>query len=354
MDTGEVATAPRPGARSLTARIVSRTWKTALALAVVSGGWWTAAHGVAGVAWGDVVSVLRGVAPWQLGLLAGIWLGGLCIYATVLSAAMPGLGLRRSLLLNLSGSAVANVFPLGGAVATALNWRMVRKWGHSNGAFVSYCVLTNALDVLTKLVLPLVGVAALVVLSVHVPTVLWAVAGSCAVLLLVGLAVLQVQTSRVRPDRGAESHESADQRWHSALRRHLRDSGGRIRSLLALRWPRLLPASAGYIAAQVALLFFSLRAVGLVAPVTVVLMAAAIERLGSLIPLTPGGTGVAEVGTIAWLVASGLDPVEAVAGVLLYRVFLVAMEVPLGGLLLGGWAWLQRASASNPSGEVAV
>ena len=59
-------------------------------------------------------------------LLAGIWLGGLGIYSLVLSAALPGLGVRRSLLLNLSGSAVANVLPLGGAVATALNWRMVR------------------------------------------------------------------------------------------------------------------------------------------------------------------------------------------------------------------------------------
>ena len=75
------------------------------------------------------------------------------------------------------------------------------------------------------------------------------------------------------------------------------------------------------------------------------LTAAAIERLGTLVPITPGGTGVAEIGTIAWLVAVGLDPVQAVAGVLLYRVFLIVMEIPLGGLLLGGWAWAQRSSA---------
>ena len=41
-----------------------------------------------------------------------------------------------------------------------------------------------------------------------------------------------------------------------------------------------------------------------------------------LVPITPGGTGIAEIGAIAWLVGSGLDPVQAVAGVLLYRVFL--------------------------------
>jgi uncharacterized membrane protein YbhN (UPF0104 family) len=123
-----------------------------------------------------------------------------------------------------------------------------------------------------------------------------------------------------------------------------------MRELLTLRWSRLLPASAGYILAQVALLFFSLRFVGLHASVTVVLMAAAIERLGSLVPLTPGGAGIAEIGTVAWLVATGLDPVLVVAGVLLYRTFLVAMEIPVGGLLLGGWAWLER-SALRPTVE---
>jgi uncharacterized membrane protein YbhN (UPF0104 family) len=81
-------------------------------------------------------------------------------------------------------------------------------------------------------------------------------------------------------------------------------------------------------------------------------MAAAIERLGTLVPITPGGTGVAEIGTIAWLLAAGLDPVEAVAGVLLYRVFLVALEIPVGGMLLGGWALLWRNAGRRTAGVV--
>jgi uncharacterized protein (TIRG00374 family) len=117
----------------------------------------------------------------------------------------------------------------------------------------------------------------------------------------------------------------------------------RMHRLLVDHWGQLLPASLVYVAAQVALLEFSLRAVGLHAPLTVVLMAAAIERLSSLVPFTPGGAGFAEIGTIAWLVASGLDPVEVVAGVLVYRFFLIAMEIPVGGVLLGVWAWFQRS-----------
>lgn len=341
MVTGEGATALRQTRRSAASRYTGHAWKAAVVLAVVGGGLWTSTHGVAGVAWAEVAKVLLAVQPAQFVLLAAIWLTGLGIYATVLSAALPGLGIRRSLLLNLSGSAVANVLPLGGAVATGLNWRMARIWGHSNIAFVTFCFLTNALDVLTKLLLPVVALAALVVLSVHVPTVLWAVVGSCVAALLVAFAV---QAVVLRP---AFAGHPDDPRRAAAVRRRLRDAGDRIRSLVVGQWSRLLPGSAGYIAAQVALLFFSLRAVGLDAPVTVVLMAAAIERLGTLFPLTPGGTGVAEIGTIAWLVANGLDPVEVVAGVLLYRVFLIVMEIPVGGILLGGWAWLRRAEAGR-------
>jgi putative heme transporter len=312
----------------------SYAWKALLVAGVVLGGLWTATHGVAGVAWAEVLLVLRGVSVQSLVLLAGIWLLGLGIYSAVLSAALPGLGMRRGLLLNLSGSAVANVVPLGGAVATALNWRMARTWGHSDSAFVTYCVLTNALDVLTKLFLPVVGVAALSVLSVHVPALLWAVTGACAAILLLVLAWQLLSAHR----RGEGRHVGST----SSVRRRLHSSSLRVRDLFVGRWTRLVPGSLGYIAAQVALLFVSLRAVGLDAPVTVVVMAAAIERLGTLVPITPGGTGVAEIGTIAWLLATGLDPAEAVAGVLLYRVFLVALEIPVGGTLLGAWALLRR------------
>ncbi len=326
---------------------VRRRWavlgKLLLVLAVGGGGLWVATHGVAGATWADVAGVLRNVTALHLVLLAVIWLGGLGIYSLVLSAALPGLGVRRSLMLNLSGSAVANVLPLGGAVATALNWRMVRTWGHSNGSFVAFCVLTNALDVLAKLLLPVAAVALLVSLSLHVPILLWVVTAGCvaAILLVVAVHALWRRPARARAGMS---------RWRSLVRGYVQDSGARIGDLLAGSWPRLLPASIAYVAAQVLLLWFALRSVGLAPSIAVLVTAAAIERLGTIIPLTPAGTGIAELGTIGWLVAAGLDPVEAVAGVLLYRVFLVVMEIPLGGVVLGGWAWAHRASLRSAAG----
>lgn len=323
--------------RRLTRRPWWGLWKPALVVAVVGGGLWTATHGVAHVAWSDVVAILRQVEPHQLILLTVIWLGGLGIYSLVLSAALPGLGVGHSLLLNLSGSAVSNVVPLGGAAGTALNWRMVTRWGHSNTAFTAYCLLTNALDVLSKLVLTVVAVVGLKVVSAHVPTTLWAIAGGCAAALAMVVVVppvLRRLSGKVRVGRAT----------FAGLMQQVRDSAARIGELFRHGWPQLISGSAGYVAAQVALLDVSLHAVGLHPPLTVVIMAAAIERLGTLVPVAPGGTGVAEIGAIAWLVGTGLDPVQAVAGVLLCRIFLVVMEIPVGAALLAGWMWAQRSA----------
>ena len=286
-----------------------RLGKTGLVVGVAGGGLWTATHGVAHVGWSDVVVILRQVAPEQVLLLTLIWLGGLAVYSLVLSAALPGLGVPRSLLLNLSGSAVSNVMPLGGAVGTALNWRMVTRWGHSGNAFAAFCLLTNALDVLTKLVLPLVAVAGLVSLEAHVPTTLWAMAACCAAVLVRGLAGRAGRATASSREHASGTGSSSDCAGRPATR------GCVSASCLRTGAPRLLTASAGYIAAQVALLDVSLHTVGLHPPLTVVIMAAAIERLGTLLPITPGGTGVAEVGAIAWLIGTGLPPVEVVAGV---------------------------------------
>jgi uncharacterized membrane protein YbhN (UPF0104 family) len=320
--------------------------KAGLVSGICAAGLWTASHGVGGVTWPDVLDVLADVSPWRLGLLTAVWMAGLGVYSFVLSAAMPGLGIRRGLLLNLTGSAVANVVPLGGAVATGLNWRMTRLWGHSNEAFVAFCLLTNALDVVSKLLFPVVAVGVLVAVSAPVPGSVWTVVGVCG--LVLGL-LLVLERSAVR--RNGPGHVTDPRWWHRPLRL-VADSGARTEDLLVRGWRQLVPASAGYLAAQVLLLLLSLHAVGLHPVFSTLLMAAAIERLGTVVAITPGGTGVAEIGTIAWLVATGLDPAGVVAGVLLYRAVLVVPEIPVGGALLGGWVWLRRRGGLDGSSAV--
>jgi uncharacterized membrane protein YbhN (UPF0104 family) len=76
-----------------------------------------------------------------------------------------------------------------------------------------------------------------------------------------------------------------------------------------------------------------------------VLAALAADRLLSLVPLTPGGAGFAEVGAAATLIACGADPLAVTAGVLLYRAFIFLLEIPVGGLWLGCWLVVRPRTA---------
>ncbi|MFL6156384.1 MAG: flippase-like domain-containing protein, partial [Marmoricola sp.] len=128
---------------------------------------------------------------------------------------------------------------------------------------------------------------------------------------------------------------------------------GRAELVRAVRggWRRMSAGVLLYLTLQAALLFACLAAVGAGAPVTVVLIACAIDRLISLAPITPGASGVAELGTVAALHSFGVDPVHAAAGVLLYRILMFAVEIPVGGAIAIGWL---RSNRSRTTPEVHV
>src|SRR6185369_16932344 len=90
----------------LLAAAVGLTVWAALHASSVGASWSAAWHLIAHLRW-----------QWLAGL-GVVWFLGLCVYTVVLTASMPGLSHRRALTLNLSGSAVANVLPLGGIAGT--------------------------------------------------------------------------------------------------------------------------------------------------------------------------------------------------------------------------------------------
>ena len=53
--------------------------------------------------------------------------------------------------------------------------------------------------------------------------------------------------------------------------------------------------------------------------------------------ITPGAVGFVEAGTAAALIALGGHSAAVAAGVLLYRAFTFAVEIPVGGTWLLGW-----------------
>ena len=307
---------------------------------------------VVGTTLRDVGAALGLVTPAEAVLLTALWASGLLVYSFVLTAALPGLTRARALNLNLTGSAVANVLPFGGAAGMSLNYLMIRSWGFSTSGFSAYTLITNVWSVLLKLALPAVALTALVVSGEHVAdSVRWtglAAAAALGLVVLVLVAALATPGAAVRSVGVVAPAVARVSGWvrrpveRETVARVLLEFRDRVAGLVGERWPQLSLGTIGYGLLQALLLWACLEAVGAHLSPAVVLAAYAVDRVMSMVFLTPGGTGFAEAGTAAVLVALGGAPAAMAAGVLLYRGFTFALEIPVGGVWLGGWLVARR------------
>lgn len=286
---------------------------------------------VAGVPWMSVLATLGAVPARALLLLVVLWAAGLAAHTITLTAALPGLTHRRAILLSLTGSAVANVLPLGGAAGVALNFKMTKRWGFTPAGFAGYTVVSNLWDVVAKLVLPAVLVP-LVLVGLPVPTALQHVLLTAGVALpvVVGAAALVL------------SHPRAVARMGARIERARQVSLDVVRA----GWGRLSLGMAAYTVLLFLLLQACLFVTGAGVGWQVVVLAFCVERLATLVGLTPGGLGLVEVGLAGVLVlAPGASPAAVAAAVLVYRALTFGLEIPVGGLLLLGWTWRQRVAS---------
>lgn len=329
-------------------------WSRYLSGLVLAGGLiLVAVPSISGAALAGASSVILSVPVFSLLGLVVLWIVGLALHTITLTAALPRLTHRRALTLSLSGSAVANVLPLGGAAGMALNYRMIRGWGFGRSQFASYTVVTNVWDVLTKLVLPLIVLPLVLFGLGPVPGHLM-IAGATAVaslsiVLVVFISALRSDAGAARVGRGLDRVSNWVLGRCGSSRRvsftpFLITTAAECRDVIAQRWQRLSLGMLLYTGALLALLGTCLSLTGAGVAPAVVLVGFTSERLLTLIPLTPGGAGVVEIGLAGTLLLLGGDPVGVVAGVLLYRLLTFVLEIPVGGAILAGWWWACRRS----------
>jgi uncharacterized membrane protein YbhN (UPF0104 family) len=305
---------------------------------------------VVGTHWGAVGHVLRSLSASDVLMLSGVWALGLVAYTLVQAAALPGLGHGRALVLNLAGSMVANAVPLGGIVSISVNLAMVRSWTLTTASYIRFAALTQLLNVLTKLALPAVALTMVCFTDLMPgPSLVWAAVGSVALLVVTATGIAAV----VGADRAAVVAGGLIQAPVTVLWRLLRRSAApdtrsaarelrsRIAELVRDGWRRMALGLLAYSALQFLLFALALRMVGSAAPLVALFAAFAVERAFTLVPITPGGVGIAETMCTLLLVALGADPVISAAGVLLYRAFAFFLEMPFGFVALAGW-WARR------------
>lgn len=306
---------------------------------------------IVGAPWAGVVSVVAELTKRQVLLLALIWFSGIWAYTYVLTAAMPRLTHRRALTLSLTGSAVSNLVPMGGALGIGLNYWMSRTWGYTKPAFALYTFVTNLWDVMAKLSLPALALAALLLSGdvtrpelAHAATLALALLGALMVFVMSALSSeraaaaigrwstppLQLVYRVFRSSRVLDLESAVVEMRHESL------------SLLRTGWVQLSLGTVVYSALQLLLLWTSLHMLGTTLTMPEIFAGYALERVLTLVMITPGGTGFVELGITALLIAFGGDPVTTVAGVLIYRAFTFGIEIPVGGVSLVLWLWHRR------------
>jgi uncharacterized membrane protein YbhN (UPF0104 family) len=258
---------------------------------------------------------------------------------------------RRALTLNLTGSAVSNVLPVGGLAGTALNLTMTTSWGHSRLDFARFVTVSTACEVIAKLLMPAAALAVLLGAGTLTPAaagawlvpvgaafaagvlLLWALCGHATPLLRLVDIVARSCTRVLRRQVGAT--------WSATVSALLAGTDQMVRR----RGITLALGMTGYRLAQGMLLWCCLLAVG-ARPLPAVTFAALVaERAATLLTATPGGTGLAEAGMASVLIALGTDPTAALAGTVLYRAFVFAAEIPVGAAVGLGWWLVRRAHA---------
>ncbi|MGC4939863.1 lysylphosphatidylglycerol synthase transmembrane domain-containing protein [Kribbella sp. DT2] len=300
-----------------------------------------------GTSWSTVGTILGRVSFPGLIALTVVWIAGLWAHSFVLAASLPGLTKRRGLTLSLTGSAVANVLPFGGAAGTGLNFAMARRWGFTSGAFAGFIAVTTLLNVLAKL-----GVVALALALVPLAHTASALPlGQTTLLTVPVLAALGAVVWFLASPGAAERSGRALERLARLVRLKAKptESIPRLReSILRIvrgGWRPMTLGMAAYLVLQLGLLWLCYSVLGTSLSLPVLITGLAVERLLTLIPVTPGGAGVVEVGTTAALVALGGDPAAIAAGMLLYRGFTYLLEIPVGGVTLALWMVHDRRRA---------
>src|SRR5437763_492832 len=116
---------------------------------------------VTGAAWDETTDRVAGVPLPQIWQLVAVWAAGLWLHTFVLRASLPGLGTRRALALNLGGSSVSNMLPLGGAAGVGRNYAMLRSWGYPRSQISSFAALSNLVVAVVKVMIAVAGLVAL-------------------------------------------------------------------------------------------------------------------------------------------------------------------------------------------------
>jgi uncharacterized protein (TIRG00374 family) len=244
---------------------------------------------------------------------------------------------RPVIYSQLASNAMSKIAPAGGAVGSALQYRMLVESGVPPARSLAGITVSNLLVFAMVLALPVLAIPSIIRGGVNRSLVEATIIGLAVFGLLVGAAILLLAHDRPLARLGR-----VIQRIRNRLRRgsppatklpaRLLKERDRMLATLGPRWKRALLATGGRWAFDYASLLAALAAVGSQPRPALVLLAFCAAQLLTQIPITPGGVGFVEAGLAATLVLAGVSPGNATLATLAYRLFTYWLPLPFGAL----------------------
>ena len=270
----------------------------------------------------------------------------------IICSVLPSVRLRQAAVVNLGSTAAANTLPAGGVLAMGISWAMLSSWGVSAADYVLYTLVSGIWNVFGRLGLPVIAV--MIMMTVSRPQAGLLAGAIAGLVLLVIVAVgfgflLRSESLALRAD--AALWQVLRLAGRVARRAPAPSAAGclqgfreRARGLLAARGWRITAATAVSSLALWLVLLASLRGVGLsqsVVPWQTSLAAFAFVRLLTVLPITPGGAGITELGLVSILGAGADHKVvgQVTAAVLLSRAATYLAPIPGGALACVAWRY---------------
>ena len=295
----------------------------------------------------DTVTAMTGLEVATLALI-GPW--NLVTYWFVMVAVLPGLRYREAAVVNQASTAVSNTLPAGGAIGVEVTYAMYTSWGFSPGEIALSALVSGVWNNFVKLGMPILAVTLLALTGgASAAKVTTAVIGVAALVGSVLVFALILKSERLAQRVGRAIGGVASRARVMIGKDPLGDWGDaaigfrrRTIGLLQTRWLWLTASSIMSHGSLFVVLLVTLRHAGVGESALgwiEALVAFAIVRLVSALPVTPGGIGIVEAGLSFALILAATGDVDAqiVAAVLVFRAVTYFLPIPLGATAYVVW-----------------
>ncbi|MDR7311304.1 uncharacterized membrane protein YbhN (UPF0104 family) [Nocardioides luteus] len=302
--------------------------------------------------WGAAWDSLTHLSWWHPVVLLAVVLARQVLLAMPLSFFIRGVTFYRATVNDLGAALTSLIAPPPSDMA--LRVAMFRSWGVSAATGLAGTVMNSVTFYIARFAAPLFGFVLLIAVG-EAPSLRWlellSIALAAAILVAVLLVVRSDPLARTVGTRSGvvarRFRRSVDpERWADACQRFRADVAERFRR----GFPLAVLSQVGMMAVDLVALALCLRFVGVSASeVSIAWIAIAYLFAFPFTVFPMWGIGIVDALVLAALVeAGGLDvEAAAVAGLMVWRVFTVAVPVLLGAVAVA--VWRREVSAATPA-----